>query len=95
MAMLNLPCYVKQHLLGIILTKFIWGYICLAGVQFLSFSLQGFSPRSFSEPNVLRATASRDTGKSPVSQVPSAGFPFKEQQLKQLRAQCLVFLAFR
>ena len=29
----------------------------------------------------------RDTGKPAM--------PFKEQQLKQLRAQCLVFLAFR
>jgi len=32
----------------------------------------------------------RDTGKSTVPVM-----PFKEQQLKQLRAQCLVFLAFR
>lgn len=45
---------------------------------------------------MLRTTASRDTGKSSVSQGPAfCGMPFKEQQLKQLRAQCLVFLAFR
>ncbi|KAI4345493.1 hypothetical protein L6164_012612 [Bauhinia variegata] len=38
----------------------------------------------------------RDAGKSPVSGSPaSSAMPFKEQQLKQLRAQCLVFLAFR
>ncbi|CAI0466635.1 unnamed protein product [Linum tenue] len=36
------------------------------------------------------------TGKSPISQGnASPGMPFKEQQLRQLRAQCLVFLAFR
>lgn len=45
---------------------------------------------------MLRAMAPRDTGKFPVSQsTTSSGMPFKEQQLKQLRAQCLVFLAFR
>ncbi|XP_019437490.1 PREDICTED: chromatin structure-remodeling complex protein SYD-like isoform X2 [Lupinus angustifolius] len=39
---------------------------------------------------------SRDTGKSTVTTVPaSPAMPFTEQQLKQLRAQCLVFLAFR
>ncbi|CAL0330680.1 unnamed protein product [Lupinus luteus] len=39
---------------------------------------------------------SRDTGKSTVTTVPaSPPMPFTEQQLKQLRAQCLVFLAFR
>ncbi|KAI9115171.1 hypothetical protein K1719_014184 [Acacia pycnantha] len=38
----------------------------------------------------------RDTGKSPVSSaLVSSSTPFREQQLKQLRAQCLVFLAFR
>uniref|UniRef100_A0A2P2ME53 Chromatin structure-remodeling complex protein SYD-like isoform X4 n=1 Tax=Rhizophora mucronata TaxID=61149 RepID=A0A2P2ME53_RHIMU len=43
-----------------------------------------------------RTTGSRDMGKSPVSQgLVSSGMPFKEQQLRQLRAQCLVFLAFR
>ncbi|KAK4419537.1 Chromatin structure-remodeling complex protein SYD [Sesamum alatum] len=52
-------------------------------------------PSSLPEPNMVRATASRDTGKSPVPQASTAGLPFKEQQLKQLRAQCLVFLAFR
>lgn len=61
----------------------------------MSLSCQGSFPSSLSEANMLRTTASRDTGKSPVSLASSAGFPFKEQQLKQLRAQCLVFLAFR
>ncbi|CAI0627013.1 unnamed protein product [Linum tenue] len=47
--------------------------------------------------NYCQATAaSRDTGKSPISQGnASPGMPFREQQLRQLRAQCLVFLAFR
>ncbi|OEL37669.1 Chromatin structure-remodeling complex protein SYD, partial [Dichanthelium oligosanthes] len=36
----------------------------------------------------------RSTGPSPMSHT-SSNIPFKEQQLKQLRAQCLVFLAFR
>ncbi|KAL1154798.1 hypothetical protein V6Z11_A09G268200 [Gossypium hirsutum] len=49
-----------------------------------------------SEMTMVRATTPRDMGKSPVSQSStSSGMPFKEQQLKQLRAQCLVFLAFR
>ncbi|XP_022723174.1 chromatin structure-remodeling complex protein SYD-like isoform X3 [Durio zibethinus] len=49
-----------------------------------------------SEMTMLRATAPRDPGKSLVSQSATlSGMPFKEQQLKQLRAQCLVFLAFR
>ncbi|KAM5569106.1 hypothetical protein ABKV19_016562 [Rosa sericea] len=48
------------------------------------------------EMSVVRSAASRDTGKSPVHVASaSSGMPFKEQQLKQLRAQCLVFLAFR
>ncbi|XP_054807322.1 chromatin structure-remodeling complex protein SYD isoform X1 [Prosopis cineraria] len=43
-----------------------------------------------------QSVPSRDTGKSPVLPQPaSSSTPFKEQQLKQLRAQCLVFLAFR
>ncbi|KAL4387085.1 hypothetical protein GQ457_09G023060 [Hibiscus cannabinus] len=50
---------------------------------------------SASEMNMLRAMAPRDMGKSPASQSATSGMPFKEQQLKQLRAQCLVFLAFR
>ncbi|KAA3454460.1 chromatin structure-remodeling complex protein SYD-like isoform X1 [Gossypium australe] len=49
-----------------------------------------------SEMTMVRATTPRDMGKYPVSQSStSSGMPFKEQQLKQLRAQCLVFLAFR
>ncbi|XP_039058330.1 chromatin structure-remodeling complex protein SYD-like [Hibiscus syriacus] len=51
--------------------------------------------QSTSEMNMLRAMAPRDIRKSPSSQSASSGMPFKEQQLKQLRAQCLVFLAFR
>ncbi|XVF28426.1 hypothetical protein REPUB_Repub15cG0028400 [Reevesia pubescens] len=48
------------------------------------------------EMTTLRATAPRDMGKSPVSQSATfSGMSFKEQQLKQLRAQCLVFLAIR
>ncbi|XP_028074074.1 chromatin structure-remodeling complex protein SYD-like [Camellia sinensis] len=44
------------------------------------------------EMNMLRSAASSDTGKSSTSLAP---VPFKEQHLKQLRAQCLIFLAFR
>ncbi|RLN13374.1 chromatin structure-remodeling complex protein SYD-like isoform X3 [Panicum miliaceum] len=40
------------------------------------------------------ALPNRNTGSSPMSHT-SSNTPFKEQQLKQLRAQCLVFLAFR
>ncbi|KAJ7955032.1 chromatin structure-remodeling complex protein SYD-like [Quillaja saponaria] len=52
---------------------------------------------SFSHSSVLRQGAvARDTGKSAVSAAAgSFAMPFKEHQLKQLRAQCLVFLAFR
>ncbi|XP_045831724.1 chromatin structure-remodeling complex protein SYD-like isoform X2 [Trifolium pratense] len=50
---------------------------------------------SGSEMTMLRqGVPPRDTGKSPVPATSSAT-PFKENQLKQLRAQCLVFLAFR
>ncbi|CAN6164379.1 unnamed protein product [Urochloa humidicola] len=40
------------------------------------------------------ALPNRNTGPSPIPHT-SSNIPFKEQQLKQLRAQCLVFLAFR
>ncbi|CAL0307241.1 unnamed protein product [Lupinus luteus] len=52
---------------------------------------------SGSEMTMLReGVHSRDTGKSTVTAAPvSPVMLFKEQQLKQLRAQCLVFLAFR
>ncbi|XP_019450810.1 PREDICTED: chromatin structure-remodeling complex protein SYD-like [Lupinus angustifolius] len=52
---------------------------------------------SGSEMTMLRqGVHSRDTGKSTVTAAPaSSAMLFKEQQLKQLRAQCLVFLAFR
>ncbi|XP_057484084.1 chromatin structure-remodeling complex protein SYD-like isoform X2 [Actinidia eriantha] len=58
--------------------------------------VQSGIPASNAEMNMLKGAAPRDTGKSPISQ--SAGvpyMPFKEQHLKQLRAQCLVFLSFR
>ncbi|KAA8528106.1 hypothetical protein F0562_035025 [Nyssa sinensis] len=46
--------------------------------------------------SMLSGAAPRDTGNSPTSQASAvSGMPFKEQHLKQLRAQCLVFLAFR
>ncbi|XP_057957466.1 chromatin structure-remodeling complex protein SYD-like isoform X2 [Malania oleifera] len=48
------------------------------------------------EMGMLMNGAPRDTGKSPLPQgSASSDMPFKEQHLKQLRAQCLVFLAFR
>ncbi|KAJ1395171.1 SNF2-related, N-terminal domain [Sesbania bispinosa] len=52
---------------------------------------------SGSEITMLRqGVPPRDTGKSTAPAPPaSSAMPFKEQQLKQLRAQCLVFLAFR
>ncbi|KAK9288088.1 hypothetical protein L1049_016535 [Liquidambar formosana] len=51
---------------------------------------------NMTEISMLRGAALRDTGKSPISQLPTSSvMPFKEQHLKQLRAQCLVFLAFR
>ncbi|KAL8527534.1 hypothetical protein ACS0TY_005399 [Phlomoides rotata] len=65
-----------------------------AGSSATNVNMGSFSS-SPSETNMLRTTASRDVGKSPVSQASSVGLPFKEQQLKQLRAQCFVFLAFR
>ncbi|MED6121684.1 hypothetical protein PIB30_032453 [Stylosanthes scabra] len=49
---------------------------------------------SNSEMTMLRqGVPPRDMARSTVSE--SSGVPFKEHQLKQLRAQCLVFLAFR
>ncbi|CAN1854025.1 Chromatin structure-remodeling complex protein SYD [Linum perenne] len=58
----------------------------------------GGSSNILGDPNKFPqgAAASKDTGKSSISQGnTSYGMPFKEHQLKQLRAQCLVFLAFR
>ncbi|XP_047321944.1 chromatin structure-remodeling complex protein SYD [Impatiens glandulifera] len=58
--------------------------------------IQGGMPGNNMETNMIRGAPSRDTGKSPITQThASSGMPFKEQHLKQLRAQCLVFLAFR
>ncbi|XP_074271286.1 chromatin structure-remodeling complex protein SYD-like [Silene latifolia] len=52
--------------------------------------LQTANP-TVSEVGGLRSPATRDTGKAPAI----TSMPFKEHHLKQLRAQCLVFLAFR
>ncbi|XP_022955377.1 chromatin structure-remodeling complex protein SYD-like isoform X1 [Cucurbita moschata] len=60
--------------------------------------IQGAWRNNAPEMNMIRNPVSREAGKLPVSQVPTSSqsrLPFKEQQLKQLRAQCLVFLAFR
>ncbi|XP_024989764.1 chromatin structure-remodeling complex protein SYD isoform X8 [Cynara cardunculus var. scolymus] len=60
-------------------------------------TVQGGISNNVAEMGMFRTDASRDTGKLPVLQAPSVGpsMPFKEHHLKQLRAQCLVFLAFR
>ncbi|KAG1358761.1 hypothetical protein COCNU_08G002070 [Cocos nucifera] len=53
-------------------------------------------PRNNAEITTLRSITPKDVGTGLVSQASaSSNMPFKEQQLKQLRAQCLVFLAFR
>ncbi|XP_042515442.1 chromatin structure-remodeling complex protein SYD-like isoform X2 [Macadamia integrifolia] len=57
--------------------------------------VQGCESNSNMEISMAQGGPSRDTGKTPMSQLPVSGMPFKEQHLKQLRAQCLVFLAFR
>ncbi|KAL6966430.1 hypothetical protein U1Q18_032209 [Sarracenia purpurea var. burkii] len=58
--------------------------------------VQSGIPGNNMEMNMLRGATPRDTGKSPISQAAGvSNLPFKEQHLKQLRAQCLVFLAFR
>ncbi|XP_019163693.1 PREDICTED: chromatin structure-remodeling complex protein SYD isoform X2 [Ipomoea nil] len=56
---------------------------------------QGGMQSNALETSMLRSATIRDTGKLPVAQPPASGNPFKEHHLKQLRAQCLVFLAFR
>ncbi|KAL9247556.1 hypothetical protein vseg_020976 [Gypsophila vaccaria] len=53
--------------------------------------LQAANPSTVSEVGALRSPANRDTGRPPSI----TNMPFKEHHLKQLRAQCLVFLAFR
>ncbi|KAK9075578.1 hypothetical protein SSX86_003903 [Deinandra increscens subsp. villosa] len=60
-------------------------------------TVQGGISNNVAEMGIIRSEASRDTGKLPALQAPSVGpsMPFKEHHLKQLRAQCLVFLAFR
>ncbi|XP_043710846.1 chromatin structure-remodeling complex protein SYD-like isoform X2 [Telopea speciosissima] len=58
--------------------------------------VQSCETNSNMEMSMAHGGSSRDRGKNPMSQPPAvSGMPFKEQQLKQLRAQCLVFLAFR
>ncbi|CAI9106540.1 OLC1v1005724C1 [Oldenlandia corymbosa var. corymbosa] len=52
-------------------------------------------PSNVPETSMPRNVAPRDTGKAACSQAPVPGLLFKEHHLKQLRAQCLVFLAFR
>ncbi|XP_021862250.2 chromatin structure-remodeling complex protein SYD isoform X5 [Spinacia oleracea] len=47
------------------------------------------------EGGIPGSSASRDTGKYPAFPASVTSMPFKEHHLKQLRAQCLVFLAFR
>lgn len=57
--------------------------------------IQGSFPSNAPESSVARPGNLRDTGKAPVPQTPVSDMPFKDHHLKQLRAQCLVFLAFR
>ncbi|KAI7726311.1 hypothetical protein M8C21_012286, partial [Ambrosia artemisiifolia] len=59
-------------------------------------TVQGGISNNVAEMGMLQNEASRDAGKLPALQASSAGpsMPFKEHHLKQLRAQCLVFLAF-
>ncbi|XP_008803891.1 chromatin structure-remodeling complex protein SYD-like isoform X2 [Phoenix dactylifera] len=53
-------------------------------------------PKNNAEISTLRSATPKDVGTGLVRQASaSSNMPFKEQQLKQLRAQCLVFLAFR
>ncbi|XP_038721523.1 uncharacterized protein LOC120013703 isoform X1 [Tripterygium wilfordii] len=57
---------------------------------------QGGRQASNAEMPLLRSSIPRDAGKAPLSLAPAlSGMPFKEHQLRQLRAQCLVFLGFR
>ncbi|XAR60396.1 DNA helicase [Bertholletia excelsa] len=58
--------------------------------------VQSGVPGNIPQVNMFRGAAPRDGGKSLMSQASGVlNMPFKEQHLKQLRAQCLVFLAFR
>ncbi|XP_010247117.1 PREDICTED: chromatin structure-remodeling complex protein SYD isoform X2 [Nelumbo nucifera] len=62
----------------------------------ISKMVQGAESNSNVEMISVRSGAPRNTGKILVHESPaSSSMPFKEQHLKQLRAQCLVFLAFR
>ncbi|KAJ4968716.1 hypothetical protein NE237_015417 [Protea cynaroides] len=58
--------------------------------------VQGCETNSNVEMSMGHGGTSRDSGKSLMPQPPAfSAIRFTEQQLKQLRAQCLVFLAFR
>lgn len=57
---------------------------------------QGGRPNNVPEKSIVRSETTRDEGKlSVAAQASVSAMPFKEHHLKQLRAQCLVFLAFR
>ncbi|XP_057538886.1 chromatin structure-remodeling complex protein SYD-like isoform X2 [Amaranthus tricolor] len=56
---------------------------------------QGGNLSNLCETGIPESSVSRDTGKYQANPVMVTSMPFKEHHLKQLRAQCLVFLAFR
>ncbi|XP_021774078.1 chromatin structure-remodeling complex protein SYD-like isoform X3 [Chenopodium quinoa] len=56
---------------------------------------QAINPSNHCEGGIPGSSGSRETGKYPASTASVPSMPFKEHHLKQLRAQCLVFLAFR
>ncbi|CAO2821939.1 unnamed protein product, partial [Amaranthus hypochondriacus] len=56
---------------------------------------QGGNPSNLGEMGIPGSSVARDTGKFPSNPAKVTSMPFKEHHLKQLRAQCLVFLAFR
>ncbi|XP_057546267.1 chromatin structure-remodeling complex protein SYD-like isoform X3 [Amaranthus tricolor] len=56
---------------------------------------QGGNPSNLCEMGIPGSSVARDTGKFSSNPVTVTSMPFKEHHLKQLRAQCLVFLAFR
>ncbi|CAO2832032.1 unnamed protein product, partial [Amaranthus hypochondriacus] len=56
---------------------------------------QGGNLSNLRETGIPESSVSRVTGKYQANPVTVTSMPFKEHHLKQLRAQCLVFLAFR
>ncbi|XP_021727762.1 chromatin structure-remodeling complex protein SYD-like isoform X8 [Chenopodium quinoa] len=56
---------------------------------------QAINPSNHCGGGIPGSSGSRDTEKYPASTASVPSMPFKEHHLKQLRAQCLVFLAFR